>query len=641
MEILRSVKRKSSLKPLRKPFVCILLLSLSLICLGLQRHGSAAAELSAMDAILQAQRQGELDEENALVYRIWSALDPERLPPRFSAYPRKFVKSLTPLLLEIRASWDRLSPRAREQLAPYLLRPTEPGQEPFAFGHSYEVPAAFFDSPGGHFRIWYVTSTSDSPELVYSHGDSIPDWIHLCAQVFDQVWETEIDLMGYRSPPADGSWYGDEDYGGDSRYDVYVENLDRHYVYGYTQSEFFVPSVAPHAATSYIVVDNDYSSGIYPTRDESGLMVTAAHELFHAVHFAYDALEDRYFMEITATWMEDMVYDDINDYYNYLSSSRNRSIFGDPELSLTTFDGFHEYSSCVWAHYLSERFGSRIIREIWQGCIEGNSLGATEVALGLRISDLASAVNEFAVWNYFTNLRADTINFYDEGDNYPAVRVYPDNQHANYPVQVESVSHPPEPLGASYIQLLPQETPGGLRIKLNGEPGVLWKATLVGDGSQNEVIQVPIDGFGHGEAQLLNWSTYSSVALVVTPVALSGSAVQFDYQAVPDSTLTQPQELATSLGQNYPNPVTEGRTVIPVTIGRGVRSSLNIFTVDGQLVRQFDWGYLPAGQYYGPDLETGEWDCTNAEGKRVSAGVYLYQLQAGDVVETRKMVVVR
>jgi hypothetical protein len=639
MEIVRPGRRRSNLKFLRRLLPSALVLSL--FCYPLLQHGLEAEEPGAIDAILQAQHQGQLDEETALVYRVWAALDPVRLPPRFSAYPRKFAKSLTPLLLEVRARWESLSPRAREQLAPYLMRPTEPGQEPFLYGHSYEVPAVFYDSPGGHFRIWYVTSTSDSPELVYSHGDSIPDWIHLCAQVFDQVWETEIDLLDFRSPPADGPWYDNEDYGGDSRYDVYVENLDRHYVYGYTQSEFFVPSVAPRAATSYIVVDNDYSSGIYPTRYEDGLMVTAAHEFFHAIHFAYDALEDRYFMELTATWIEDVVYDDVNDYYNYLSSSGNETIFGDPELSLTTFDGYHEYSSCIWAHYLSKRFGSQIIREIWQGCVEGNSLAATEAALGLRGSDLATAFNEFAVWNYFTGPRADSVNFYDEGDRYPGVRIYQDNLHSDYPVQVEFVSHPPEPLGASYVQFLPQGTPGGLRVKLNGEPGILWKAALVGSGPQNQVIHMPIDGFGHGEVELLNWSGYTSIALVVTPFALSGPAVQFDYRAAADSTLIQPKRLATSLGQNYPNPVTGGRTVIPVTIGQGSRASLSIFTLSGELIRQFDWGYLPAGQYYGPDLETGEWDCTNAEGQRVSAGIYLYQLQAGDVAETRKMAVVR
>ena len=47
--------------------------------------------------------------------------------------------------------------------------------------------------------------------------------------------------------------------------------------------------------------------------------MTAAHEFFHAVQFAYDAADDQWFMESTATWMEDEIYDDVNDNLQYLS----------------------------------------------------------------------------------------------------------------------------------------------------------------------------------------------------------------------------------------------------------------------------------------------------------------------------------
>ena len=35
------------------------------------------------------------------------------------------------------------------------------------------------------------------------------------------------------------------------------------------------------------------------------------------------------------------------------------------------------------------------------------------------------------------------------------------------------------------------------------------------------------------------------------------------------------------------------------------------------------------------------WDATNDHGKPVSAGVYLYQIQAGDFVQTKKMVLLK
>ena len=57
----------------------------------------------------------------------------------------------------------------------------------------------------------------------------------------------------------------------------------------------------------------------FPTNTPlENMQVTAAHEYFHAVQFAYDFFEDGWFMEATATWAEDELYDDVNDNVQYL-----------------------------------------------------------------------------------------------------------------------------------------------------------------------------------------------------------------------------------------------------------------------------------------------------------------------------------
>jgi len=605
---------------------------------SVSRSRSMTGEADATDAIVRAHAEGRLDAETALVYRVWAALDPERLPEDFARQPRRLRKSLTPVMLEIRSRWTELSPRTRSLLLPYLQRPTELGQEPFAYGHSYLTPAFCYDSPGGHFRIWYVTSTDDAPELVYSHGDTIPDWIHLCAEVLDHVWAVEVDSLGYRPPPADGSWYQDEDYGGDERYDVYIENLNRHFVYGYTQSEFYIQGGIPRASTSYLVMDDDYA-GIYPTAGAEGLKVTAAHEFFHAVQFAYDTLEDRFFMEISSTWMEDMLYDEINDYYYYIESSG--SIFNHPDKSLTTFDGIFEYSACVWNHYLTQRHGSDLIRQIWEGCIHDAALNATEDVLHARSSGLSEALHEFAVWNAFTGPLADTIQFYPEGHRYPQVRIPAAQIHAQWPISVESVSLAPEPLGASYVRFDPPGDLTGLAVEVAGDPSVAWRASLLGAGPSHRVVPMAIDGFGRGQEQVTDWHEDDSALLVMTPFSFTASPVSYGYEARADSSGPQPSIAVTSLGQNYPNPADGELIVIPFSVTGQGEVTLRILTLDGQLVREFDWGRIEAGEYYGPDPATGAWDLTNASGHRVAAGLYLYQLHAGDVVETRKMAVLR
>ena len=71
-------------------------------------------------------------------------------------------------------------------------------------------------------------------------------------------------------------------------------------------------------ASGYCVLDNDFAEAQYGAPPMHSLRVTAAHEFFHAVQFAYDYGEDPWLMEATATWMEERVADDVNDNRQYL-----------------------------------------------------------------------------------------------------------------------------------------------------------------------------------------------------------------------------------------------------------------------------------------------------------------------------------
>ena len=46
--------------------------------------------------------------------------------------------------------------------------------------------------------------------------------------------------------------------------------------------------------------------------------MTLAHEYNHILQFGYDAYQDAWFAESTAVWMEDQVYNGINDYLRYV-----------------------------------------------------------------------------------------------------------------------------------------------------------------------------------------------------------------------------------------------------------------------------------------------------------------------------------
>ena len=66
----------------------------------------------------------------------------------------------------------------------------------------------------------------------------------------------------------------------------------------------------------------------------------------------------------------------------------------------------------------------------------------------------------------------------------------------------------------------------------------------------------------------------------------------------------------------------------------------SVYDAVGQLVRQLELGYQPAG-IYGSREKAVYWDGKNAIGETVATGLYFYSLKAGDYSETRRMVILK
>ncbi len=92
--------------------------------------------------------------------------------------------------------------------------------------------------------------------------------------------------------------------------------------------------------------------------------------------------------------------------------------------------------------------------------------------------------------------------------------------------------------------------------------------------------------------------------------------------------------LAASLGTNRPNPFNPA-TSIRYSLDKAVAVKLAIYNLLGQEVRLLVRQFQPAGNY------TVVWDGRDAAGRQVSTGLYLYRLQAGTDVVTRKMVMAK
>jgi hypothetical protein len=102
---------------------------------------------------------------------------------------------------------------------------------------------------------------------------------------------------------------------------------------------------------------------------------------------------------------------------------------------------------------------------------------------------------------------------------------------------------------------------------------------------------------------------------------------------VPDPGTGGPSAVA--LRQNVPNPFAPS-TNISFYLPEAGAVRLEIFDAAGRLVHTpIDGRFLPAG------LHTIEWGGANRGGSRLSSGVYMYRLSAGEAILTRKMVLAR
>jgi len=88
------------------------------------------------------------------------------------------------------------------------------------------------------------------------------------------------------------------------------------------------------------------------------------------------------------------------------------------------------------------------------------------------------------------------------------------------------------------------------------------------------------------------------------------------------------------LGQNYPNPFNP-ITTLRYDLPENGYVNITIYDMLGRQVKTL----INQTQYAG--YRSVIWDATNDYGKPVSAGIYLYQIQAGEYMQTKKMVLLK
>ncbi len=457
---------------------------------------SAVGQLSRID---QLYVEGKIGLGDKLFYNLQSIFAESSLPDNIRSDSPEIIKSATGIVLEAYQNWDKMTPDQRSLATEYLTR------------NNFD---AIYVSPESKFSIHYDTIGTEAVPADDIDINGIPDYVERIGLYADSSYRHYHNTLGYLPPPRESE-------------DPYTIYLVRIAAYGAT-----IPGIPGDSSwndyTSRIEIHCDFAGPSFgPNDDPEGRVigdqkVTCAHEYYHAVQLAYDFNYDNlWWMECTAVYFEDVLFPEVNDNYNYLSSFFN---YPDTFLAAPTF---HVYSTFIWASFLVEKFGIDLLKSSFEYLRYYDVMPSIDSALNLYGQEIKSVFSEFTLWNYYTSDRADPL-YHTDGVYYPKVEI--DQIVTGFPTTIVEPVYPPDGLGANYIICYPDPVEEGFFIfHFAGSMYVKW-----------ELIRMYFENGGNPEIQsfsadhngFLHWGIYDfagSDSMIIIPSVVSQYLNNNDY----------------------------------------------------------------------------------------------------------------
>ena len=337
-----------------------------------------------------------------------------------------------------------------------------------------------YTSPGGHFKVHYTTTDpANAPPLADANNNGTPDWVETVASTFESVYATYITLGWRTAPTINGA-----------AYDIYIRNLVNVIINGriatlYGQatappnSNFAKPSTGfPNAYASYLEIDKDFLNHAFTNPPFGGtytplqsLQITAAHEYHHAIQYGYNYYFDIWYAEATSTWMEDELYDSVNQLYSYIPNWFTQSNLSlDIPEDISTGGG---YGRWIFNRYLAEKNTPTMILSVWEKLAGLNSpngysdIPMTPVLDSILSSNYGSSLsNDFFGFakRVYTRAWADPPSEIAKINDYSPVTI-----DSTYPVSATSVTLPH--YSFAYYKFLPPAS-ASLTITINKSDGI-------------------------------------------------------------------------------------------------------------------------------------------------------------------------
>jgi hypothetical protein len=499
-----------------------------------------------------------------------------------------------PVIAEAMVDRIRLAPEERAALDLLLQREE---RQKFIVAGSFRI---HYDTVGVHAPAMLDSSHQRIEGTANEFADSVAAIINYVAR-FDSV-------IRYLLPPSDG------EEGGSSEYDIYIGELGN--LYGETTPETKLDSKPDGSRyTTFMRIDNDFIF-VNPAsnRGMPALRVTLAHEFHHAIQVGSYGFwtNDVYFYEISSVWMEDLLYTDVNDYYQYLASSQGH--FDQPDIPFNS-NMLVMYSRGIWGHYVTKKYGLDAMRRSWEFVSTNRPLEAIDNALqeDPYSSNFRSAFAEWTLWNLHTGIRSDTSRYYPEADDYPDIT----QTVVQFTPPSRSVAGSLGTLAARYYRVLTQTNDFILILSnLNFEEAVEDNNTLFPYSLQLNVNQVD--------------ASYEPTA--------TGIFVKLNVSD-PTNWWTWGTIGGTAEGVVFPNPfLTDGRGFVTFSVSAQVEVSgtLNIYSSSMDLVystTEFSSQLLEEHVF--------RWGGRTNDNELAQSGVYIFVLELPDRIVKGKFALIR
>jgi len=393
-------------------------------------HGNIITPMTVLTALNDLLAEGRISEERFWLYHIYLLRAPERLPEELKALEKDRLSCWTGIVQQLQRRIRTFSPAARMEIEELLA--------PYPAGRS--APDYIIDSTLYPLRIHYEKTSHET----------------LAANVLGYMetsWTVEVEDLGFFAPLEDRGL------GGSTALDVYVLNVPGGGAWTAMLHEN--PETPWYDVACHIVLDARIDDQPGPT---ASLMASyCAHEFNHACQGAYDWAGDTSFYEMTSTFVEDLVYDDVNEYMTLVPDFQR---FPEKALDYIHYYYWYEYGACLFFFFLSEHYdngGADLVKRLWEESRqesrwvnEPDFFDAMEIVIpdfgGVTMGE---AFLTSAEWRYFVAGNDDGRHF-SEGGLFPAdaeVAIMEEVAYTDLPVSNLSPKDPPSRWGSCYVQV--------------------------------------------------------------------------------------------------------------------------------------------------------------------------------------------